>query len=59
MDKPGTVVAIGAMDIRAGLQGDLEKLEKSFGCGDKIGALLGIILFVDVCSCLDQQICDG
>src|SRR5688500_9589004 len=52
-DQPCAVVAIRAMDIRSSLQGEHEKLEISFGCSDQIGALLGIILLVDVCSRFD------
>src|SRR5687767_11373486 len=52
-DEPGAIVAIRAMDIRASLEGEPEKLEISFGCSDQIGALLGIILLVDVCSRFD------
>src|SRR5688500_4825591 len=58
-DESCTVVAICAVDVGTSLQRALKQLKISISGCDQVGTLLCVVLYVNICTCLNQQIRNG
>ena len=53
-DQPGAVEGVLGVDVGAVLKGEVEQFEGTFAGRDEIGALLAVVLGVDVGATTDQ-----
>ena len=54
-DEPRSVVAVQRRNIGTMVEGQVQQFEVSLARGDQVGALLGVVLEVDVCAIGDES----